>query len=135
MAKSARKRSAPLVLIVDDYEDTRVLSVEILGRAGLRVAEAATGTAALEKATELLPEVILMDLALPEIDGWEVIRRLKQDPRTRECRILAHTAHAVEALLRRAEEAGCDAILTKPCKAVDLVDAVRNLMPGPAPAN
>ena len=77
-------RSGALVLVVDDYEDAREMYAEYLAYSGFRVAEARTGVEALEKAFELLPDLILMDLSLPVMDGWEATRRLKADARMSE---------------------------------------------------
>jgi CheY-like chemotaxis protein len=76
----------PLVLVVEDYQDAREMYVAYLQFSGFRVAEAANGLEALEKTRELLPDIILMDLALPKMDGWEATRRLKADERTRRGR-------------------------------------------------
>lgn len=127
-ADSDAAENAPLVLVVDDFADGRALTVEILRLHGLRVAEAATGRVALEKTAELAPDAILMDLSLPEIDGWEVIRRLRADPLTCKAVILAYTAHAVPEMLARAKAAGCDAVLTKPCRPDDLVRALEDVL-------
>jgi CheY-like chemotaxis protein len=108
------KRGAPLVLVVDDFAAGRELCAEYLSFRGYEVATAADGAEALEKAFELEPDVILMDLSLPAIDGWEATRRLRSDPRTRAIKIIALTAHALETERTRALEAGCDEVVTKP---------------------
>ena len=106
---------APLVLLVDDYADAREMYGFYLTRRGYRVEEAADGHEALAKALGLLPDVILMDLSLPGIDGWELARLLKRDPRTTAIPIMALTAHALNGEEARARDAGCDAFVTKPC--------------------
>src|SRR4029078_8904197 len=73
----------PLVLVVEDYQDAREMYCAYLQFSGYRVAEATNGIEAIEKALELMPDIILMDLALPKMDGWEATRRLKSDERTR----------------------------------------------------
>jgi CheY-like chemotaxis protein len=115
----------PLVLIVDDYAEGREICAEYLAFRGYRVATAEDGLEAIEKALELLPDVILMDLSLPRLDGWEASRRIRADARTRHIPILALTAHALSSARRRALEAGCDAVVTKPCPPRDLEAAVR----------
>ena len=107
--------AAPLVLLVDDYADAREMYGFYLTRRGYRVEEAADGHEALAKALGLTPDIILMDLSLPGIDGWELARMLKKDPRTAAIPIVALTAHALNGEQERALGAGCDAFVTKPC--------------------
>lgn len=107
--------STPLVLLIDDYEDAREMYGFYLTKQGYRVEEAADGHEALDKAVRLLPDVILMDLSLPGIDGWELARMLKRDSRTTAIPIIALTAHALNGEEQRARGAGCDAFVTKPC--------------------
>lgn len=118
----------PLVLVVDDFEDGRQLVVDVLTHYDFDVAEAATGMDALDMTRAMLPDVVVLDLALPGLDGWEVARRLKADRRTRGIRLMALTAHAEPLALQRASEAGCDLVMTKPCPPDDLVQAVRALI-------
>jgi CheY-like chemotaxis protein len=110
----------PLILVVDDYEDNRDMYSQYLQFAGLRVAEAANGKEALSKTAELMPDLIVMDLSLPGVDGWQATRLIKQDPKTRNILVLALTGHALEGASQGAKEAGCDAFLTKPCLPEDL---------------
>ena len=91
----------PLVLVVEDYQDAREMYAAYLQFSGYRVAEAANGLEALEKTRELMPDIILMDLALPKMDGWEATRRLKADERTRHIPIVALTGHALAGPRRR----------------------------------
>jgi CheY-like chemotaxis protein len=121
----ARATVAPLVMVVDDFADGRDLLVDYLSFTGFRVEQAADGLEALEKALRTRPDVILMDLSLPKLDGWEVTRRLKGDAGTRRIRIIALTAHALETYADSARAAGCDAVVTKPCLPADLVAEVR----------
>ncbi len=116
---------APLVLVVDDVAHGREIFAEYLEFRGFRVATAEDGLEAMDKAFELLPDLILMDLSLPGIDGWEATRRLKQDDRTRGIPIIALTAHALASAHDRAKEVGCDAVVTKPCIPKDLEAEVR----------
>jgi two-component system, cell cycle response regulator DivK len=118
----------PLVLVVDDFQDNREMFAEYLTFSGFRVAEAATGREALERAFELMPDLILMDLSLPEIDGWEATRHLKNDPRTKRIPIVALTGHTLAGHSRDAKDAGCDAFLTKPCLPDALVLEIRRLL-------
>jgi two-component system cell cycle response regulator DivK len=116
---------APLVLVVDDVAHGREIFAEYLEFRGFRVATAEDGLEAMDKAYELLPDLILMDLSLPGLDGWEATRRLKQDDRTRHIPIIALTAHALASAHDRAMEVGCDAVVTKPCIPKDLEAEVR----------
>jgi CheY-like chemotaxis protein len=116
---------APLVLVVDDVAHGREIFAEYLEFRGFRVATAEDGLEAIDKAFDLRPDVILMDLSLPGIDGWEATRRLKQDERTRAIPIIALTAHALASAHDRAKEVGCDSVVTKPCIPKDLEAEVR----------
>ena len=120
----------PLVLIVDDVDHGREICSEYLQFRGFRVATAADGQEALDKAFELLPDIILMDLSLPKIDGWEATRRLKNDDRTRAIPVVALTAHALASAHDKAMEAGCDSVVTKPCLPKDLEAEVRRQLEG-----
>lgn len=115
----------PLVLVVDDVAHGREIFAEYLEFRGFRVATAADGLEALDKAFELLPDVILMDLSLPGLDGWEATKRLKGDDRTRTIPIIALTAHALASAHDKAKAAGCDSVVTKPCVPKDLEAEVR----------
>ena len=95
---------------------------------GFDVAEAGNGLEAIEKAQELLPDIVLMDLALPRMDGWEATRRLKNDERTRHIPIVALTGHALAGHAEGAREAGCDAFVTKPCLPDALVVEIKRLL-------
>ncbi len=121
-------KQAPLVLVVDDYADSREMYADFLVFSGFRVAEARDGPEALAKVVEANPDIILMDLSMPGIDGWEATRRLKQDPRTRHIPIVALTGHALAADAESALRAGCDAFITKPCLPADLVVEVRRML-------
>lgn len=119
---------APLVLIVDDHEDGRELSAELLELHRFRVVQAPDGLAALRREAELCPDVVLLDLAMPGMDGIEVARRLRQGPRGQGLTIVALTAFTQPDILRRALEAGCDAALIKPMEPSDLAAAVREAL-------
>jgi two-component system, cell cycle response regulator DivK len=118
----------PLVLVVEDYQDAREMYAAYLQFAGYRVAEAANGLEALEKTRELMPDIILMDLALPKMDGWEATRRLKADERTRDIPIVALTGHALAGFAEGARQAGCDAFVTKPCLPDALVIEIQRML-------
>lgn len=122
---------APLVLVVDDFEDNRAMYVEYLQFQGLRVAEAVNGAEAVARAKELLPAIIIMDLSLPVMDGWEATRRIKSNAKTRHITVIALTGHAEPAHAKRARDAGCDDFLAKPCLPDDLLAKVREHLPRP----
>ncbi len=129
----AGARPTRLILVVDDFEDNRAMYVQYLTFAGFRVEEAANGKEALEKASALLPDLIVMDLSLPVMDGWEATRRLKGDRRTRDIPVLALTGHALGRHSEVAREAGCDAFVTKPCLPEELVAEIDRMLGGPTP--
>ena len=118
----------PLILVVDDYEDAREMYAEYLRFCGFRVAEARNGNEALEQAFRLMPDLILMDLSLPGMDGWEATRQLKADERTRNIPVVALTGHALAGASEGARRAGCDSFVTKPCLPDDLVVEVRRML-------
>ena len=112
MATPAR---SPLILIVDDNADSRRLYTLDFEAAGFRVEEAGQGFQGIDKAFKLSPDVILMDLMMPALDGWETIRLLKGRARTRTIPIIALTGDTREDDLKLAKNAGCNALLLKPC--------------------
>jgi two-component system, cell cycle response regulator DivK len=117
----------PLVLLVDDHPDNREVYQEYLSRSGFRVQTAADGGDALHKAAAELPDVVVMDLAMPGMDGWEATRRLRSRGATREIPIIVLSAHTTEGERRKAEDAACDAFLAKPL-APDVLDAAVRMM-------
>lgn len=125
--------AAPIVLVVDDFEDNRAMYVEYLQFRGWRVAEAVNGLEAVERARELRPVVVVMDLSLPVLDGWEATRRIKADERTKEARVIALTGHAEAAHAKRALEAGCDDFVAKPCLPEDLHAKIQQQLAGRGP--
>lgn len=124
----ASAAGSPLVLVVDDYDDSREMFMEALSFSGFRVAQAATGREALAQAFSLLPDLILMDLSLPELSGIEATRCLKDDPRTRRIPIVALTGHGVGRHSKEAKAAGCESFLTKPCLPDALVGEIRRVL-------
>lgn len=116
------------MLVVEDYSDAREMYAAYLQFSGFDVAEATNGVEAIEKAQSLTPDIILMDLALPRMDGWEATRRLKADDRTRHIPIVALTGHALPGHSEGARQAGCDAFVTKPCLPDALVAEIKRLL-------
>ncbi len=104
------------MLVVDDYEDNRMLYVAYFKACGFRVDDAADGLEAVEKARQGLPDVILMDLALPGIDGWEATRRLKSDPATKHIVIFALSGHTLEAHAALAARSGATCFSPSPTR-------------------
>ncbi len=104
------------VLIVEENELNREVLGRRLKRRGFELSFAEHGAAALEAVAADPPELILMDLSMPVMDGWEATRRLKADPATASIPVIAITAHAMEGDRQRAMEAGCDDFETKPVK-------------------
>ena len=128
MSGSPKTREQPLVLVVEDYQDAREMYAAYLQFSGFDVAEAGNGVEAIEKTHELLPDIVLMDLALPRMDGWEATRRLKNDERTKHIPIVALTGHALAGHAEGARDAGCDAFVTKPCLPDALVAEIKRLL-------
>ena len=117
-----------LILVVDDFTDNREMYAQYLAFRGFRVAEAADGHEALRKAGELLPDLVVMDLSLPGLDGWEATRRLRRDDRTSAIPVIALTGHALDGHSQSARDAGCDSFLIKPCQPHDLEMEIRRLL-------
>lgn len=116
--------SKPLILVVEDFDDAREMYRDYLEFSGFRVETARDGREGIDKAQTLQPDLILMDLSLPGVDGWEATRLLKADPVTRHIVIVALSAHALAAEGERARAAGCDGFIAKPCLPPDLVTEV-----------
>lgn len=126
--------AAPLVLIAEDNEDNRLIAVTILRHRGYRIIEAATGSEALTLARAHRPALILMDIGMPDVDGWTASRLLKDDPATREILILAFTAHAMDGDRDLAREAGCDGYVSKPIAPLQLVSEVAHALGAATPS-
>jgi two-component system cell cycle response regulator DivK len=117
------------VLFVEDDRDGRRMIAAWLEQAGYQVVEAHNGLQALERAFDLRPDIVVTDLNIPGIDGYELTRRLKSDSRTGNIPILAVTGYVPFTQdPGRADRAGCDAILSKPCSLEDLEHTIRTLI-------
>jgi CheY-like chemotaxis protein len=121
----------PLVLVVDDFPDNREMYAEFLAFSGFRVMQASNGKEALDLAFANRPDIIIMDLSLPEMDGWEATRRLKADRRTRTIPVVALTGHAMAGHSKSAIDAGCDSFVAKPCLPDQLVAEIRKMLSSP----
>ena len=116
------------ILLVEDNEMNRDMLARRLGRRGHEVLVAVDGAQGLELARREMPTLILMDMTLPVLDGWEATRRLKADPATSAIPIIALTAHAMSEDRERALEAGCDDFDTKPIELPRLLGKVDALL-------
>jgi CheY-like chemotaxis protein len=121
--------SAPkTVLLVEDNEDNRIVYSTILRHFGYRVMEALNGEEGIATARTEKPDLILMDISIPIIDGWEATQVLKHDPETRQIPIIALTAHALASDRERAMQVGCDGYLAKPCEPRAVVAEVQRFL-------
>lgn len=128
------EQASPSVLLVEDDQNGRRMYAEWLTGAGFRVDQAHNGLQALDRALASIPDVVVTDLNIPGIDGFELTRRLKQDQRTSEIPVLAVTGYAAFAAdPGRALRAGCDAVLPKPCAPDELEAAIRALIEARSP--
>jgi two-component system, cell cycle response regulator DivK len=125
---------SPAILVVDDDEDSRRILMYGLGGAGYRVFFAENGAAAVELCRVVLPNLVIMDLAMPEMDGYAATRVLKADERTRDVPVIAWSARVFSADAGDLLSAGFDDVLPKPSLPSDVIQAVRRLIPAdPAP--
>ena len=116
------------LLLVEDNELNRDMQVRRLERKGFEVLIAMDGQQGVEVATAKLPDLILMDLNLPVMDGWEATRQLKGASKTRGIPIIALTAHATSGDRERAMEAGCDEYVTKPVDMAELLAMIEKTL-------
>lgn len=119
------------VLLVEDNEDNLVVYRTILEHVGFKVIEARDGEEGVNRAKENLPDLILMDISIPKMDGWEATQRLKAFENTKAIPIIALTAHALEEDRQKALQAGCDGYLAKPVEPRRVVQEVERFV-GPA---
>jgi len=122
----------PKILLVEDNETNRDMLSRRLERRGFEMVLAVDGESGLAMATSHAPDLILMDMSLPVLDGWEVTRRLKSMPVTRQIPVIALTAHAMSSDRDKALEAGCDDYDTKPIELSRLLDKIQGLL-APSP--
>jgi two-component system, cell cycle response regulator DivK len=118
------------VLLVEDNEDNRTVYRTILEHFGYHVIEARNGEDGIRMAREENPHLILMDISIPVIDGWEATRILKEDEQTKQIPIIALTAHALATDRAKATEVGCDGYLAKPCEPRRVVAEVEKFIGG-----
>ena len=123
-APPATAERRPVVLVVDDNDDTRLLYVEYLQVSGFRTEEASCGEDAVSLARAKHPELIVMDMSMPGLDGFEATRILKDARDTKDIPIIAVTGHCERHFRDRASDVGVDAFLTKPCLPSELLDQI-----------
>ncbi|MBA3013544.1 MAG: response regulator [Proteobacteria bacterium] len=114
-----------MILVVDDNQDNRELVVKVLTAKGYRIAEAIDGEEALSKVAEIGPDLILMDISIPKLDGYEVTKRLKSSDAFRAIPVIALTAHAMKGDREKAIAAGCDGYITKPINVRELANQIK----------
>ena len=116
------------ILVIEDTLDNRQILRDLLTAAGYDIIEAEDGGAGVAMAAEQLPDLILMDIQLPVIDGYEATRRIKADPTTRHIPIVAVTSYALAGDEAKTREAGCDGYLAKPYSPRNLLEKVRGFL-------
>jgi len=117
------------VLVVEDQEDNRQILRDLLGSAGYEMLEAENGADALTAVAKKRPDLILMDIQLPVMDGYETTRRLKADPATSGIPIIVVTSYALSGDESKARAAGCDGYVTKPYSPRALLAKIREYLP------
>jgi CheY-like chemotaxis protein len=120
--------SHALILLIEDHEDNRNIYRTILEYSGFRVLLASDGREGVHMAREGQPDLILMDISIPHIDGWEATRILKGDPATADIPVIALTAHALPEDRARAEAVGCEGYLTKPVEPRRVIEEVNRFL-------
>jgi CheY-like chemotaxis protein len=120
---------SPAILVVDDDEDSRRILMYGLGNAGYRVLVAPNGASAVQLCRVVLPSLVIMDLAMPEMDGYEATRALKADERTRDVPVIAWSARIFAGDAAELRTAGFDEVLAKPAHPADVLEMVRRHVP------
>jgi two-component system cell cycle response regulator DivK len=117
------------ILVVEDQEDNRQILRDLLSSAGYEMSEAENGVEALAAVAKARPDLILMDIQLPIMDGYEATRRIKSDPKTKTIPVIVVTSYALSGDEAKAREAGCDAYVTKPYSPRALLAKIREFLP------
>ena len=117
------------ILVVEDQEDNRQILRDLLGNAGYELIEAGDGEQALDAYAKQRPDLILMDIQLPVMDGYEATRRIRADPESKAIPIIAVTSYALAGDEGKALAAGCNAYVTKPYSPRALLATVREYLP------
>ena len=116
------------ILLVEDHEDNRIVYRTVLEHFGYTVLEAHDGAEGVRRAREERPDLILMDISIPVMDGWEATQAIKSDPATAHIPVIALTAHALATDRMRAQEVGCDGYLAKPVEPRVVLEEVRRFL-------
>jgi two-component system cell cycle response regulator DivK len=119
------------ILVVEDQEDNRRILRDLLGAAGYEISEAHDGAQALPAALTSRPDLILMDIQLPLVDGYEATRRIKADPALKSIPIIVVTSYALSGDEEKSRAAGCDDYVPKPYSPRQLLAKIRNFLPDP----
>ena len=129
MREKAEEVSARTILVVDDFDDTRLMMRLWLERRGYRVIEAADGLQAFEMARREAPDLVIMDIEMPEMDGLAATRRIRQEEHLRDVPVVAVSAYGEEHWRDRAIEAGCNEYVSTPFEPTELSELIRSLLP------
>ena len=120
--------TAPRALVVDDAADIRSLAELVLSMAGFSVSAAGSGCQALRRLAEEIPDIVLLDVQMPEVDGWETLSRLRADPRTAHLPVVLCTVKGLPEDVLRGWSLGCDGYLAKPFDISTLVDELQSVL-------
>jgi len=118
----------PKILVVDDEEHIVMILKDSLEFSGFQVVTAYNGLEALEKVAEEKPDLVVLDIGMPKLDGWEVCRRLKSDEKTKHIPVIILTAYAQTSDQRKGAQLGADRFVTKPCDLTCLVEEINSLL-------
>jgi len=127
-SEEVKKGSLAKILVVEDNQDNREMVVKVLKFNGYQVVEAVDGEEAIEKAKGEDPDLILLDIFLPKMDGYEATRRLKGDTSLRNIPIIALTAHAMKGSMEEALAVGCDGYISKPIDVRELPKQIQHFL-------
>lgn len=119
----------PRILVVDDNPDNRNVLTRLLNHGGHDTLTAENGLEALERATQNRPDLVLMDLEMPEMDGWSATHELRKSDLLAGIPVIAVTGHVTRDEIRRAQEAGCDDVVSKPIDYYVLIDKIDQHLP------
>ena len=122
------RESVAVILLVDDSDDNRAIYCALLEHRGHTCLEAADGAAGIRLAVERLPDLILLDLGMPVMDGWQAVAALKANPATARIPVIALTAHVLDGVEAQALDAGFDGFIRKPATPMSVVEAVERMV-------